>query len=130
MPNSLSWPLLLAWIAVGLSAGIALGGAFSRWVLLLVPVGVVAAWLIWNVGFGREAGGVLLGVVSFPLHLAIQSRNPACPASGSSLEGCEHGLLWPWLSLATLLVAVGLVVLSWPQIASRSASDARRRDST
>ena len=110
MNTHLQWPLVAAWTLIGALAGTALSDPFSRWVLLLVPVGLVVAGLLWTVEFGRETAAVLMGLSSYPLLLAFQARNPACLAAGE-FATCQPSSAWPWLGIAAALVITGSAVV-------------------
>ena len=95
---------------------------FSRWVLLLVPVGLAVVGLLWSVGFGRETAAVLIGLSSYPLLLAFQARNPACLAAGD-LATCRPAAAWPWLGIAAALVIMGFAVVMTGAFTSARVSE-------
>jgi len=121
MPRTPRWSLVAGWVVVGAVAGVALADPFSRLILLLVPVGLVAAWLSWNVKTGREPAAFLFGVTSCPVLLAGRALHSACPVGGE-LGGCEPGSAWPWLTLALLLTVTGVALLLAPVVRRVSAS--------
>jgi len=113
MPSTPQWSLVAGWVVVGAVAGVALANPFCPAILLLVPVGVATAWLLWNVESGREPAAFLVGAVSCPLLLAGQALHPDCPVGGE-FAGCEPGAVWPWLTLTVLLAVTGVVLLVTP----------------
>ncbi len=107
--TALQGSLVVAWGVLGILAGVAFSDVFSRWVMLLVPVVLVAAWLLWNTGVGREAAAVLIGFSSCPFILATRAGHPDCQAFG-----CEPRPGWPWMVAAFVLVAGGLALMLAP----------------
>jgi len=119
----LSWELVAVWAAVGVASGAAVSDILTRLALLLIPAAVVAGWLLWSAGATRDLGAGLIGLCVGPLLLAEQAQNPPCPTS--EFATCEPGPLWPWLSMAALLVLLGAAVLVAPgaRLHRQGASD-------
>jgi hypothetical protein len=111
MARPLQAPLVVAWAGIGILAGVALSDPFTRLILLLVPTGLLAAWLLWNFAASRELGAVLIGLCVLPAILGISARNPGCPVD-SGFASCEPGSPLPWVVAALLLALIVSSVLA------------------
>ena len=100
------WVVRIApWLALGLVAAVALANWSSTLILLLIPVVLVGALLIWRTDPGAEFFGCLVGLAALPLVLLF--REPACLAQ----SGCGPAkMIWPYLVAAVVLVVAGLTL--------------------
>lgn len=118
MSRALRRSLVVSWTALGTLAGAALSSPMSRWILLLVPVVLIAAWLLWNERAGRESAAALIGIASCPALVAVRARDAACPLGGD-FASCEPVNVLPWVLGSILLVLVGSALLLTPAMRGR-----------
>lgn len=124
MPRAPQWSLVAAWTGVGALTGIALSDPFTRWILLLVPTGLAAAWLLWAVDAKRETGAALIGLSVLPTVLGIRAQDPPCQVGGE-FAACDPGPAWPWVIAALVLVLAGLAIMTTPDDGLKGASRTR-----
>lgn len=93
------------WVFLGLLASVAFANWSTTSILLLAPVFLVGAILVWRRDPGREVFGALAGFSLLPLILL--TREPPCLASGF----CASDPVSSWLYAITALVLAGTVLV-------------------
>lgn len=98
-----------SWVVLGALAGVALANIGSRWFMLLVPVAVAGAVLIWQLNPKQEFFGSIAGFAVLPV--IVGTRPVPC-----ALDGCDTTtqIVWPFLAVALALVVVGVLVGTRP----------------
>lgn len=93
------------WVVLGALAGVALANIGSRWILLLVPVAVAGAVLIWQLNPKQEFFGSIAGFAVLPV--IVGTRPVPC-----ALDGCDitTQIVWPFLAVALALLVVGVLL--------------------
>lgn len=94
---------MVPWVVLGVLAGIALANIGSRWIMLLVPVTVVGAVLIWQLDPRQELFGGVAGLAVLPV--IVGTRPVPC-----ALDGCDSAtqIVWPFLAVGLALMVLGL----------------------
>ena len=96
----------LPWIGLGAVASAALANWLSAWLLLLAPVLLVGAFLVWQLDPGREFFGWIVGLALLPI--LVVTSEPGCPV----FETCEGEArsAWPYVVVSAALIGLGLVL--------------------
>ena len=89
--------------------------ASEVWVLLLVPIVAVTAFMVWQFDPAWEFFGSIAGLAVVPV--IVGTRPVPC-----ALDGCDGSpqLIWPFIAAAGVMVAAGLL------LGTRSSSVAGR----
>jgi hypothetical protein len=102
------WVWFSAWVVVGVSAALA---AVSLGLLLLVPVGLVAALMASRLVVRRSGFGLLSGAGVLLLYVAdVQRDGPGttCWHTATGVGCDEHLNPLPWLVIGSVLLVGGI----------------------